>query len=557
MTDQTLSLPSGGGIGGLGGSFAPDLNTGGGGYSVPIDVPDGRNGHTPRLTLRYATGQPSGPFGLGWDFGLLRLDRRIVPSEAEGHEGLFAPGVGLLRESADDPSRFVPETDGLVWSVRRSGEGFEIVQRDGVRHRLGTTAAARETDPDDPTVVGAWLVERSEAPDGSVIDHAYVADGARRLIASITWATYRLSFGYEARPDPIHDARAGFLRSSERRCRTIELELVADAPTVVRRWTLGYTQAEPSGHSQLASVRVAGVDTEGAELELPPTLFGYHDADDDRPRLRALPGTVATALLDGATFADLSGDALPDAVDLRPGRIALARNRGALQFDPMRRIAANGIPGFGTGHTYAADVGGRGRVDLVSTGSGLAYRYPIEGDAEVGRPIVGRDRPALAVGAPEVRVVDVDGDRAIDLIAVNRGIATIDRQRGVSWETTRRVVGAGLPADIDTSNEGVRFASVKGDGLPDIVSIRSGEVRWWPALGQARWGAVRNNGRRPRAAVGLPRRPTVRRRCRRRRVCRHRLRRSWGGANLVQSRRQRLRTRTRGAVRSRKPCRTG
>jgi hypothetical protein len=63
---------------GIGDTFQPDLHTGTGNYSIPIQAPPGRNGVQPSLTLGYSTGNPNGPFGLGWALEAAgRLDRAL------------------------------------------------------------------------------------------------------------------------------------------------------------------------------------------------------------------------------------------------------------------------------------------------------------------------------------------------------------------------------------------------------------------------------------------------------------------------------------------------
>jgi len=44
--------------------------------------------------------------------------------------------------------------------------------------------------------------------------------------------------------------------------------------------------------------------------------------------------------------------------------------------------------------------------------------------------------------------------------------------------------------DVDFSDPCVRMADMTGDGLADIVRIRSGRVEYWPALGHGRFGAA-------------------------------------------------------------------
>src|SRR5712691_315349 len=66
FASQTPALPGGGAsMRGWGETFAPDLSTGSGTLTVPLDLPHGPNDIAPHLGLRYDTGYPNGPFGLG------------------------------------------------------------------------------------------------------------------------------------------------------------------------------------------------------------------------------------------------------------------------------------------------------------------------------------------------------------------------------------------------------------------------------------------------------------------------------------------------------------
>src|SRR2546427_12712526 len=75
--DQVISLPKGGGaLAGLGETFAPDLHTGTGNFTLPITLPAGRNGFQPSLSIGYSTGQGNGPFGLGWSLSIPGVGRK-------------------------------------------------------------------------------------------------------------------------------------------------------------------------------------------------------------------------------------------------------------------------------------------------------------------------------------------------------------------------------------------------------------------------------------------------------------------------------------------------
>ena len=58
-------------------------------YEIPLTVPPGINGLTPRLSLRYSHGQGNGVVGIGWSIGGLSSIRRCQRTIAQ--DGFAAP----------------------------------------------------------------------------------------------------------------------------------------------------------------------------------------------------------------------------------------------------------------------------------------------------------------------------------------------------------------------------------------------------------------------------------------------------------------------------------
>src|SRR5689334_19726836 len=94
---SALSLPTGGGsLRGLGEKFAADVFTGSGSMSVPIEVPPGRGGLQPSVSLVYSTGSGNGPFGLGWALGMPGVSRSSthgLPRYDDARDGFLLSGV--------------------------------------------------------------------------------------------------------------------------------------------------------------------------------------------------------------------------------------------------------------------------------------------------------------------------------------------------------------------------------------------------------------------------------------------------------------------------------
>src|SRR5215208_4597578 len=94
--DGVISLPQGGGaLAGIGEKFSPDLHTGTGNFSVPIELPPGRNGFHPAFQLSYSTGSPNGAFGLGWSLsvpGVKRKTAKGVPGYDDARDTFILSG---------------------------------------------------------------------------------------------------------------------------------------------------------------------------------------------------------------------------------------------------------------------------------------------------------------------------------------------------------------------------------------------------------------------------------------------------------------------------------
>jgi hypothetical protein len=121
---QILSLPKGGGsLSGIGESFQPDLYTGTGNFTVPINLLPGRNDFQPDLKLVYSSGHGNGEFGLGWNLsvpGVARKTAKGVPRyDAEDTFLLSGAEHLMLIEGQEAINTYRPRTEGLFAHIER------------------------------------------------------------------------------------------------------------------------------------------------------------------------------------------------------------------------------------------------------------------------------------------------------------------------------------------------------------------------------------------------------------------------------------------------------
>jgi hypothetical protein len=193
IADQVITLPKGGGsLQGIGETFAPNMQTGTGNFTVPLALPSGRNGFQPKLSLTYSTGNGNAEFGLGWNLsvpGVARKTSKGIPVYDDGADVFILSGAEDLVpvSSAGSSVRYRPRTEGifaLIEHHRTNEENYWKVQsKDGLISYYGTPRPANApadwqdpaalTSPTDPKKVAAWKLSESRDAFGNRILYDY------------------------------------------------------------------------------------------------------------------------------------------------------------------------------------------------------------------------------------------------------------------------------------------------------------------------------------------------------------------------------------------------
>lgn len=555
---SVLSLPQGGGaISGLGEKFSPDLFTGTGNVSVPIQVPAGRLKLQPQLSLGYSTGNGNGPFGLGWQLSVPGVSRktshglpryRDLPDVAdpEGNPAdvfILSGAEDLVPVGSPAPgrARYRPRTEGLFARIEHvtgdAGDVWEVRTRDGLVTLYGTPRPADAdaswrdpavaADPADPSRIFAWRITQTRDLLGNLVRYEYTADEGEDyphrwrhpLLTSISYADYgdraapsflvTVDFEYEPRPDPFSDYRAGFEVRTTTRCPAIRVSTHAadGVARVAREYRFSYTQAPFNEVSQLTRVDVVGVDEQASpgprEQALAPITFDYSGFDPAGRRFERVTGAgvPVTSLADPTlTLVDLHGFGLPDVLELGPQVRRYWRNTGGGRFDLPRTLDQAPPLSLADPGVQVLDADGDGRPDLMVTGvgaragvnggTGLSGYFPMSFPAGWSQRSFQRYRqvPAVAPQDPAVRLVDLTGDGLTDVLRSGSRLTAWfnDRDPDRAWAGTATRNGS-VP-QVDFSDSRVRFADMTGDGLQDLVILRSGNITYWPNLGYGQWG---------------------------------------------------------------------
>lgn len=519
----TVSLPRGGGdVRGLGGNFVADYNRGTGSYTVDLLMPAGPAGLRPALALSYSSGAANGAFGLGWGVGVPSIhrdgERRFVrydDSDGFRHdrhgELVRLDGAG---EPAGAPQRYRPKYDEWFARIER-GEHWEVFPREGGVQRYGVDGNARIAHPDHPERVLAWALQEVEDRNGNRVRYHYLADGNNRYLDEIAYGPYRVVFTYAPRPDVLGTARHGFPLATALRCIAIEVhcDRLAGA-SLIRRYALAYAEPQETPLSLLREIRLSGY-RDGDTVALPPLTFDYTPFRPPASRCRALNNpngfTLAPLGVRGTDLLDCTGDGLPDIVQIGGGQRCYWANRGDGSFDAPRQIRS--LPAgveLGAPGTSFGDIDGDGAADLLVTDGPRTGYFPRIGPAAWG-PFQAYPRaPNYDLRDPNNRLVDLDADGQVDLLRTTSTAFILHLNRGVQgWSSQPpipRVRDLDAFPDISLADPRVQLADMTGDGLADIVLLRSGEVSYWPYEGIGRWGRRRvMRGSPPFARPNQPR----------------------------------------------------
>lgn len=320
---------------------------------------------------------------------------------------------------------------------------------------------------------------------------------------------------WPARPDPFSSYRAGFEVRTARLCRRVlmfhhfpcEPEVGRDC--LVRSTDLCHARA-PDRHAGAAYSFLQAVTQSGyrrcgdgyARSSVPPVEFGYTRPvvqetveEVDADSLANLPAGV-----DGSAYrwADLHGEGVPGILTEQGGLWYYTRNisplAGRARFAPLEAVRLRPNVSL-AGGVELLDLAGDGRTDVVVMEGPMPGLY--EHDDGEGWQAFKPFRAPLNLSSrdPNLRFIDLDGDgRADVMIAEDDALVWHPSLGEDGFGPARRVFPAldeekGPRVVFADASESIHLADLSGDGLADIVRLRSGEVCYWPNLGFGRFGA--------------------------------------------------------------------
>jgi RHS repeat-associated protein len=319
-----------------------------------------------------------------------------------------------------------------------------------------------------------------------------------------------------SREDAFSGFRPGFEIRTQRLCQRVlmfhHFPELGDTPRLVR--STDFTYDENPVATYLAAVTQTGYTRDNgtgpySRKSLPPLEFTYTQPEIDQEiryidarSLENLPAGLDTSQY---RWVDLDGEGVSGILTEQGDSWFYKRNLGNGEFGPAQLVAA--VPSLahlqGPGGQQFLDLAADGQKDLVLLG-GSSQHQPVTGFYE--RREEGEEEtqwndfipfsscPNIDWTDPNLRFIDLNGDGHTDILVTEDNVfkwyPSLGEEGFAGPEFTSRPVDEeGGPALVFAdASQSIYLADMTGDGLTDIVRVRSSEVCYWPNMGYGNFG---------------------------------------------------------------------
>ncbi|WP_412758400.1 GH-E family nuclease [Leptospira cinconiae] len=214
--------------------------------SYDLDIPEGRAGMEPDLSISYSSTGGDGWVGVGWDIGLGGITRtpEFGALFYDNRDSFLWNGQRLVKvsgSSSNENGTYRPEITGgdspiLKLSNIENGGVWEVLEPSGKKNVYGDSASSRIYDPAKITRTYAWYLSKSEDLNGNYMQVSYDTSGYsenRSLFLKEIRYTGNSKTGHnpkqyvrfhtKAREDAYVSMVSGFFMKMDRMLDTIEI----------------------------------------------------------------------------------------------------------------------------------------------------------------------------------------------------------------------------------------------------------------------------------------------------------------------------------------------
>jgi RHS repeat-associated protein len=325
---------------------------------------------------------------------------------------------------------------------------------------------------------------------------------------------------WQCRFDSFSDYRAGFEIRTNRLCRRIlsfhffsELNLApgpVPEPYLVSSLDLSYQHFKfdnsPFKNEEAdfitAVTQVSYKKTAAGAYQrksLPAFEISYHELDWNKEVKTISPADLMNAPVgigENYQWVDLLNEGVSGIFSEQANGWYYKSNLGEGRFNTAVQIGTKpSFIGVANGGLQFQDLDANGTKQLVTNQSGLKGYFELtdfEGWSEFRQF---RTVPDVAFNDPNTKFIDLNNDGRPELVISEENVFAWFPSQGTKGFDTPELTPKPFdeekgPAIVFADEtQSIYVADMSGDGLPDIVRIRNGEICYWPNLGYGKFGA--------------------------------------------------------------------
>jgi RHS repeat-associated protein len=465
-------------------SLDVEPSTGSATTSIAIDVPQGRAGIQPNITLLYNSNGGNGPLGMGWSLELGSIQRSTkhgVP-KYDNTDTFVLAQAGSQQELVDisgNGTEYRPEIEGSFMKFQRVSNWYWLAtDKKGTKYFFGQTGNAQVYEPGNPNRQYAWNLEKIEDIQGNYLTIIYQRNGNELYPMEIDYTgnsinilpTFaKLKFIYEVRPDIKSSYVTGFKIETTQRLKAVDV--LADGQRV-RRYELTYNQSGETKRSVLEKITQVGSD---GTTSLPPTVFTYSEGQTTFAPEEGFVNNPDILLSSESPvrLVDMNGDTLPDVLyhDEAAGIYKIYFNEtteASLAFsNPVTAVNPPSEPLSGDKVKFV-DFNSDGLLDIIT--GGCPYYIRLNNGINGYNPsIAGPNCPGgNGTDDPKVQFADMNTDGTTDLVLAEVNNYQIFFNDG-NGNFGTAVTAVNSPNHSFDGSTPIQWADFNGDGSLDVI----------------------------------------------------------------------------------------
>ncbi|MEK7113728.1 MAG: SpvB/TcaC N-terminal domain-containing protein, partial [Patescibacteria group bacterium] len=298
-----------------------DETTGALRYSYPIEIPQGRSGMTPNLSLNYNSENKDNQsaFGYGWDLSIPHISRINKHGTNELHDRYdFVSSIDGELEKVNDTTYRAKIENGSFNQYTFIDNVWTLKTKDGQTYIFGDNTSSRQDDTTQEKIY-KWMLSRELDANENIIKYSYFKDQGQiypekiaYTLSSTIGGKFEVEFVREGRTDTIESYSTAFSVKTNYRVNEIQAKING---TQSRKYILDYTVGDNGVRSVLSGITKSAVSESGIITTLPRMGFEYSKSGStiygDTTRLNT-DELYASSDMNGLVAGDINGDAYPD-----------------------------------------------------------------------------------------------------------------------------------------------------------------------------------------------------------------------------------------------------